>query len=90
MATAVLVCSELATDAVRYAHVPGANFEVRVTATGKECLVEVSDVSDVPPCPGTPGADDERGRGCCWSRSRRAPGIASGRRPGRRSGPGST
>lgn len=61
--TAVLVCSELATNAVRYTYVPRQNFEVRVSVTGKECLVEVSDVSDTAPCPATPDADAERGRG---------------------------
>ncbi|MCX5524633.1 ATP-binding protein [Streptomyces bobili] len=61
--TAVLVCSELATNAVRYAYVPHQNFEVRLGVSGKECLVEVSDVSDAPPCAATPDADAERGRG---------------------------
>ena len=62
-ATVVLVCSELATNAVRYAHVPGRSFEVGVSATGKECLVEVSDVSDDLPRPTEPEPDDEHGRG---------------------------
>ncbi|MDX3529964.1 ATP-binding protein [Streptomyces sp. ID05-39B] len=61
--TAVLVCSELATNAVRYAYVPHQNFEVRVGVTGKECLVEVSDVSDTPPRAVAPGVDAEHGRG---------------------------
>ncbi|MFI9581553.1 ATP-binding protein [Streptomyces sp. NPDC052236] len=61
--TAVLVCSELATNAVRYACVPRQNFEVHLSVTGKECLVEVSDVSDIPPCPATPDEDAEHGRG---------------------------
>lgn len=61
--TAVLVCSELATNAVRYAYVPRQNFEVRVSITGKECLVEVSDAIDIPPCPANPDVDAERGRG---------------------------
>ena len=33
--TAVLVCSELATNAVRYAYVPHQNFEVRVGVTAR-------------------------------------------------------
>ncbi|WP_244205409.1 ATP-binding protein [Streptomyces bobili] len=61
--TAVLVCSELATNAVRYTHVPHQSFEVRLGVSGKECLVEVSDASDTPPCAATPDADAERGRG---------------------------
>lgn len=61
--TAVLVCSELATNAVQHAYAPRQHFDVQVTVTGKECLIEVSDTSPAPPRPATPDADDEGGRG---------------------------
>jgi anti-sigma regulatory factor (Ser/Thr protein kinase) len=61
--TAVLVCSELVTNAIQHAYAPRQTFEVRLTATGKECQVEVSDTSDTPPRPATPDPDDEGGRG---------------------------
>jgi anti-sigma regulatory factor (Ser/Thr protein kinase) len=63
---AVLVCSELATNVVRYAATPCQDFEVRLSATayGTEVLVEVTDTCDAPP-PRSPatGPDDENGRG---------------------------
>lgn len=59
----LLVCSELATNAVQHGHSPGPLFEVRVTAAGSTCLVEVSDASPLPPRPVTAGSDDEHGRG---------------------------
>ncbi|MEU8873651.1 ATP-binding protein [Streptomyces javensis] len=39
----VLVCSELATNAVRHGHRRGHRFEVRLSDEGATCLVEVSD-----------------------------------------------
>ncbi|MEU8570681.1 ATP-binding protein [Streptomyces pathocidini] len=62
-AAVVLICSELATNAVEHACVAGENFEVRVTAVGKECLIEVADPSDVPPSPASPDVEAEHGRG---------------------------
>lgn len=59
----LLVCSELATNAVQHAHQPGHRFEVRVTASGACCLIEVADASDSPPQHRHPGRDDEHGRG---------------------------
>ncbi|WP_252396088.1 ATP-binding protein [Streptantibioticus parmotrematis] len=57
----VLVCSELATNAVEHAQRP---FRVRVTADDAGCLVEVSDADPAPPRFGeTARADAERGRG---------------------------
>ncbi|MGP3922678.1 ATP-binding protein [Streptomyces sp. 8N616] len=63
VAAAVLVCSELAANAVQHARVPREPFDVLVAATGRECLIEVSDRSASPPRRADPGADDERGRG---------------------------
>jgi anti-sigma regulatory factor (Ser/Thr protein kinase) len=62
-AAAVLICSELTTNAVRYAGVPGGQFCVRVCVTGSGCLIEVSDGAAAFPRPACPDADDERGRG---------------------------
>jgi anti-sigma regulatory factor (Ser/Thr protein kinase) len=62
-ARVILVCSELATNAVQHAHRPGHLFEVNVAADGAHCLVEVSDTSSRPPQQRSAGADDEHGRG---------------------------
>ncbi|MFE5029237.1 ATP-binding protein [Streptomyces sp. NPDC056656] len=59
----LLVCSELATNAVQHGHRAGHLFEVQVTAERAGCLVEVSDPAPRPPHPVTAGADDEHGRG---------------------------
>jgi anti-sigma regulatory factor (Ser/Thr protein kinase) len=64
---AVLVCAELAANAVRHAHVPGTAFGIRLTLTSAACLVEVSDPLTTPPRFGTGGGvtdfDAECGRG---------------------------
>lgn len=60
---ALLVCSELATNAVQHGHRAGHLFEVQVTAEGAVCVVEVSDPTPRPPRSVTAGADDEHGRG---------------------------
>ncbi|WP_369260149.1 ATP-binding protein [Streptomyces sp. R35] len=60
---ALLICSELATNAVQHGHRAGHLFEVRVTAQRADCLVEVSDPTPRQPRPVTAGTDDERGRG---------------------------
>jgi anti-sigma regulatory factor (Ser/Thr protein kinase) len=66
---AVLICAELAANAVRHAHVPGTAFEVRLTLTGGACLIEVSDPLTTPPrfdasgAEGEPDLDAECGRG---------------------------
>ncbi|MGP3951782.1 ATP-binding protein [Streptomyces sp. 7N604] len=59
----ILVCSELTTNAVLHARKPGHLFEVRLTADGANCLLEVSDASRRPPRPVDPDTDDEHGRG---------------------------
>ncbi|MEV0114127.1 ATP-binding protein [Streptomyces sp. NPDC050844] len=59
----LLVCSELATNAVQHGHRAGHLFEVQVAAERTDCLVEVSDPAPRPPRPVTAGADDEHGRG---------------------------
>jgi anti-sigma regulatory factor (Ser/Thr protein kinase) len=62
-ATAILVCSELATNAVRHGHVSGRLFEVRLDLTGIDCTIEVSDASRKPPIIAPVIGDEERGRG---------------------------
>ncbi|GAA2131291.1 ATP-binding protein [Streptomyces synnematoformans] len=59
----VLICSELAANAVQHARTPGRLFMVRLTLRGRECLVEVSDATRVPPRRVAPGPEDEQGRG---------------------------
>ncbi|MYU54111.1 ATP-binding protein [Streptomyces sp. SID7805] len=59
----VLVCGELAANAVAHGGGRGHLFEVRLTVDGPRCLVEVSDASRTPPCPIEAGEDDEGGRG---------------------------
>lgn len=58
-----LVCSELATNAVRHGRRPGRLFEVALTVTGGDCLVEVSDADPRMPRPRPAGVEDEGGRG---------------------------
>lgn len=62
--TAVLVLSELTTNALIHAHpAPGREIGVRVTLRA-ECLrIEVSDAGTGRPRPRTAQADDETGRG---------------------------
>jgi len=60
---ALLICSELATNAVQHGRRAGHLLEVRVTAEGTNCLVEVSDPTPQPPRPVKAGTDDEHGRG---------------------------
>ncbi|WP_229919452.1 ATP-binding protein [Streptomyces minutiscleroticus] len=60
---ALLVCSELATNAVQHGHRAGHLFEVRITATKGDCLVEVSDPVSRPPRPFMADTNDEHGRG---------------------------
>jgi anti-sigma regulatory factor (Ser/Thr protein kinase) len=59
----VLVCGELSANAVEHGGRRGHLFEVRLTADGPHCLVEVSDASRTPPHPVEAGEDDEGGRG---------------------------
>jgi anti-sigma regulatory factor (Ser/Thr protein kinase) len=65
----VLICAELAANAVRHAHVPGTAFGIRLTLTPTACLVEVSDPLTTPPrfdvseATGEAGLDAESGRG---------------------------
>ncbi|MFE0039977.1 ATP-binding protein, partial [Streptomyces sp. NPDC059018] len=63
--TAVLLLSELVTNACRHARVPPGR-EVRarcVLGSDGVLRVEVSDASEVLPCPRTAGPGDEAGRG---------------------------
>jgi anti-sigma regulatory factor (Ser/Thr protein kinase) len=61
----VLICAELAANAVRHAHVPGTAFGIRLTLTPTACLVEVSDPLTTPPRfdASEAGLDAESGRG---------------------------
>jgi len=59
----LLVCSELAANAVQHAYRPGRRFEVRITTIGADCLIEVSDGSGSPPQRKQASSDDEHGRG---------------------------
>ncbi len=59
----VLVVSELASNVVRHARVPGRFFEVRLENLGDVCEVEVSDTCDAHPRLSAPGAKAESGRG---------------------------
>ncbi|MFF8813098.1 ATP-binding protein [Streptomyces pactum] len=62
--TAVLLLSELMTNAVRHAHVPqGRLIKTRCMLDGKELRVEVSDAGDELPQPRTAGLYAESGRG---------------------------
>ncbi|MFD9795183.1 ATP-binding protein [Streptomyces sp. NPDC059070] len=62
--TAVLLLSELMTNAVRHGRAP-ADREVRARCAlgGNVLRVEVADASAVLPCPRPAGPDDESGRG---------------------------
>ncbi|GAA1351641.1 ATP-binding protein [Streptomyces beijiangensis] len=59
----VLVCDELSANAVEHGNRRGHLFEVRLTADGPHCLVEVSDATRTPPHSIAAGEDDEGGRG---------------------------
>lgn len=59
----LLICSELATNAVQHGHRSGHLFEVRVATTGTTCLVEVSDPEPRPPSAVSAGVEEEHGRG---------------------------
>jgi anti-sigma regulatory factor (Ser/Thr protein kinase) len=63
IATAVLICSELATNAVRHGHVPGHLFDVRLSLADTHCLIEVSDASRTAPTPTRMSDEAESGRG---------------------------
>ncbi|MFF7648398.1 ATP-binding protein [Streptomyces sp. NPDC007983] len=60
----LLVCSELATNAVRHGHERDHLFEVRLHDEGASCLVQVSDAASrrLPHCVKAE-EDDEHGRG---------------------------
>ncbi|MGW7067622.1 ATP-binding protein [Streptomyces sp. NPDC054855] len=61
---AVLLLSELMTNAVRHGRVPvGREVEARCVLGGGVLRVEVADASDALPCPRAAGPDDESGRG---------------------------
>lgn len=60
---AVLVASELATNAVMHGHYPGHLIEVGLVPSDDTCLVEVSDSSPRPPRVLTADIGDESGRG---------------------------
>ncbi|MFI0261126.1 ATP-binding protein [Streptomyces sp. NPDC017056] len=62
-ARVLLVCSELATNAVQHAGAPGHLFEVRVEDEGVACLIEVSDAGRRPPRMRKAGEEAECGRG---------------------------
>ncbi|WP_245225026.1 ATP-binding protein [Streptomyces smyrnaeus] len=78
--TAVLVASELATNAVVHGHLPGHLFEVGVVSADDICLIVVSDSSPRPPQALEAGADDESGRGLQLVR---AVALRTGQRPHR-------
>ncbi|MGW7576534.1 ATP-binding protein [Streptomyces sp. NPDC054765] len=69
--TVTLIAAELTANAVRHGHVPGRDFQVRLTATRGPATttavvlrVEVSDTrTERQPSLGTPSADAESGRG---------------------------
>ena len=63
VANAVLICSELATNAVRHGHVPGHLFEVRLSLDDTHCLIEVSDASRTAPTPAPMSDEAKGGRG---------------------------
>ena len=60
---ALLVCTELAANAVRHGCGGGHLFEMRVVVIDSYCLIEVSDASTRFPRCRTAGAEDEQGRG---------------------------
>lgn len=62
--TAVLLLSELMTNAVRHGRVPaGREVAARCVLDGDVFRVEVADASEALPCPREAGPDDESGRG---------------------------
>ncbi|MGB8947289.1 MAG: ATP-binding protein [Streptomyces sp.] len=62
--TAVLLLSELMTNAVRHGRVSaGREVEARCVLDGGVLRTEVADASDALPCPREAGPDDESGRG---------------------------
>ncbi|MFI0774558.1 ATP-binding protein [Streptomyces sp. NPDC021212] len=61
---ALLVLSELATNAVRHGRVPGRYYEVRIAYDAEKLVgIEVSDPGDGLPVVGDAAPDAERGRG---------------------------
>ncbi len=78
--TAVLVASELATNAVVHGHFPSHLFEVGMTSADDICLIEVSDSSPRPPEALKAGINDESGRGLQLVRT---VALCTGQRPRR-------
>lgn len=60
---AVLICSELATNAVQHGHRAGSRFSVAVVIDRSGCLIEVSDSGTGVPRPAVAQTEDEHGRG---------------------------
>ncbi|WP_327290327.1 ATP-binding protein [Streptomyces sp. NBC_01198] len=81
--TAVLVTSELLTNAIRHCHYddPAHLVLVRITDEGTELRLEVSDPSRVRPRPGTATSDAESGRGLMLVRAAAAGFGARDREP---------
>jgi two-component sensor histidine kinase len=63
IATAVPICSKLATNAVRHGHIPGHLFEVHLSLDDTHCLIEVSDASRRAPTPAPLSDEADSGRG---------------------------
>lgn len=63
VAVAVLLCSEMAANAVEHAQADGELFDVALAVDAGECHIEVADRSPVPPKRLYPTSDDENGRG---------------------------
>lgn len=63
VATIELIVSELTTNVIKHARVPGRLFEVRLEYRGDVCDVEVSDTCDVHPQAVCSDGDAESGRG---------------------------
>ena len=61
--TALLVLSELATNAVRHARVPGRQIETRFLHRGDSVRIEVHDAADQHPRLRTPATEAMHGRG---------------------------
>ncbi|WP_328582068.1 ATP-binding protein [Streptomyces sp. NBC_00370] len=61
--SAELVLSELATNAVRHAHIPGRLIETRYERLTNGVRIEVHDAGDTKPERREPSADDDSGRG---------------------------
>ncbi|WP_281196387.1 ATP-binding protein [Streptomyces lushanensis] len=62
-AAAVLISSELVTNAIEHAHVPGERFGITLAVTRRHCLIEVADPLTTAPWITSPSLDDEHGRG---------------------------